>query len=530
VTGIAARLGGIPLAIELIAAQVPVLGLETLRSHLDEELRVPSGRRDLPARQQTVVATIRWSYDLLSADEQVLLSAVAVFSGGFTLSAAEAVCAGFVLQQSQILSLLLSLANKSLVNVENAGAKVRYSLLESVRSFGLERLREAGGYDGAARSHARWLAAVAEEVEAKSAYLSVERAAELLVELDNLRAAVNWSLAAEREDDRFYAAQILTNLAGLWDRVSGRTERRRLIEAALERIDEQLHPLLVADLLRERIVCAWLEPGALDLIDRGIAVSEQSGDRPALVKMLLIASQALALHRVLEKAEACIERASALSIANDMQRSMLYAHVLVARSQLRMQQGRIDDARRDIEGAERIAQAHEDRSYVVCYLYVNRADIEYAAGNKRLALEYVERVMESEFAADAQVVTLALGRVANLRLQLGDVESAVEPLCAWLKELGGNEDYTRAELEYAALALVLLRNPTTAARLVGCVRARENQAPFSRYKMRQDAYEMLWSLLRQQLDDDAIAAAAAGGALLTGGEAVAEALAALGAE
>jgi predicted ATPase/transcriptional regulator with XRE-family HTH domain len=528
VVDIAQRLGGIPLSLELIAAQVHALGLETLRRRLHQEFRVPSGRRDLPARQQTVEASIRWSYRLLTADERAMLAGVSIFSGGFTLDAAESVCSWKFLSRSEILPLLLSLANKSLINVENTSCGVRYSLLESVRSFGIERLREAGTYDGAAQSHARWLAAIAEDVETTSAYLSAERASELLPELDNIRAAVAWSLGAEREGDRLYSAQILTSLSGLWDRVGGRGEHRRLIETALERIDERRYPVTVSDLLRERIACAWQEPTTLDLIDHGLSVSEKSGDPQTLIKMLLTASEALTLHRVLEKAETCIERASALSIANGLDRSMLHVHVLFARSQLRRQQGRIDDARRDVDAAGRIALAHGERSYVVCYLYVNRADIEYEAGNKRLALEYVERMMESEFASDAQVAAFALSRLANLRLQLGDVESAVEPLRAWSKLLHENEDPTRADLEYAALALALLRNPIAAARLLGCVRAREERAPFSRYKMRQDAYEMLWSSLRQQLDDGAIAAAAAEGAPLTGDEAVAEALAVLG--
>jgi predicted ATPase len=528
VTGIAARLGGIPLAIELIAAQLPVLGLETLQTHLEEEFRVPSGRHDLPARQQTVIATIQWSYDLLSADERLLLSTVAIFSGGFTLRAAERVCAGDALQQSRVLSLLSSLANKSLVNVENANSGVRYSLLESVRSFGLERLHEAGTYDDVARRHARWLADIATEIQATFTYLSAEQAAELLPELDNVRAAIAWSLGAELEDDRVLAPEILSGLSGLWDRMGRVGEHRRLVEAALERIDERRHPLAVADLLRDRIMRAWQEPNFLDLIDRGFAVSERSGDPLARVRQLVVAAQAFTLRRMPEKAETSIERAAALSIANDMQDSMLHANVLFARARLRTQQGRFDDARSDCQGAERIALVHGHRSFVICYVYAGRADIEYAAGNKRLALEYAERMMESEFATDAEVATLALGRVTSLRLQLGDAKGAVEPLCTWLKLLRENEDSTRVDVEYAALALALLRNPTAAARLLGCVRAQEERAPCNRHKMRQDAYEMLCSSLRQQLDDDAIAAAAAGGARLTSDEAAAEALAALG--
>jgi predicted ATPase/DNA-binding XRE family transcriptional regulator len=527
VTDIAQRLGGIPLAIELIAVQVPVLGLETLRARLHEEFKVPSGRRDLPERQQTVIATIQWSYRLLTAGEQTLLAGVSIFSGGFTIGAAEAVCGGDMLDGSQVVPLLFSLTNKSLISVDNTGGAVRYSLLESLRAFGLERLGETGAYEELARRHARWLADIAIEIEATSAYLSGDRAAELLPELDNVRAAVAWSLGAREEDDRVYAAQILTGLAGLWDRVGRRHEHRRLVEAALERIDEERYPRAVSDLLRDQVIRTWQEPRVLDLIDHALAVSEKSGDPLAPAKLLVVAAQALCAHHMLDRAEACVERSSEILRANGMQGSMLYAPVFFARSNIRMAQGRIDDARRDLEASEKIAQAHGDRYYIACFIYLMRAEIEYAAGDKRLALQYVERLMEGEFASDGHAAMLGLGRMVNLRLQLGDVEGAVEPLRDWLKRMRGNEDYTRAEFEYTALALALRHSPIVAARLLGRVRALEAVAPFSRSNMRRDAYELLCSSLQQQLDDDAIAAAGADGARLAGDEAIDEAMAAL---
>ena len=524
VTEIAQGLGGIPLALELIAAQVPVLGLETLRTHLHAEFRVASGRRDLPARQQTVIATIRWSYGLLTADEQALLSDASIFSGGFALGAAEAVCGHGTLQRSQILPLLLSLVNKSLINVESYANGIRYSLLESVRSFGLERLQEAGQYEEVARHHARWLAAVAEDVENTTAYLSAERAAELLPDFDNVRAAIAWSLSAARQEDRVFSVQILTGLLGLWDRVGRRREHRRMIDTALERIDEEQNPLAASYLLRDLLMRAQQERSALDIIDRALPLCERSGDQLAMAKLLLVAAQILALHCRLETSEAFMERASTSFIAAGLQRSMLFAALLFSRSQLRVQQGRIDDARIDIDGAEKIALANGDRYYVVCFTYVRRAEIEYAAGNKRLALECVERMLQSEFASDGQVAMLALGRIPNLRLQLGDVEGAIQPLCEWLQGMRGNEGFTHGELEFAALALALKRKPIAAARLLGRVRAIEELAPFARSAMRQGGYDMLLSSLHQQLDDDAIAAVIAEGARLTGDEAVTEAL------
>lgn len=520
------HLDGIPLAIELIAAQTPLLGLDAVRTRLRQELRLASGRRDLPERQQTVLATVEWSYNLLTTSEQALLTDISIFSGGFTLVAAESVCSGDRPDRCQVLPLLLSLSNKSLINVHITGGGVRYSLLESVRWFGQERLQQAHRYDEVARRHARWLANIAAEVEA-SGYLPAQRAAELLPEMDNVRAAIAWSLAATTPDDLIYASQILTGLSGLWDRVGRAAEHRRFIETALERIDEDSYSTAVSDLLRIRVERSWQVPGVLELVDRALAASEKSGDQLAPVKARIVAAQTLAFHGMIHKAEPCIAGAFAVLNANGMERSMLHAHVLYARSLIYMQQGRHDDARRDIEAAESIALSHHERAYVACFINLRRTDIEYAAGNKRAALEYSERMMESEFASDAEVAHFALGRITNLRLQLGDVEGAVRSLRPSLDSMRGNDDYTRGELEYAALALTLRKNPIPAARLWGRVRALEELMPFSRSRMRQDAYNMLQSLLHAQLSKDAIGKAARDGALSTGDEAIDDALDAL---
>jgi predicted ATPase/DNA-binding XRE family transcriptional regulator len=526
VAAVVQRLDGIPLAIELIAAQLSLLGLEPLQARLNEEFRIPAARRNLPARQQTVVATIQWSYQLLSAGEQALLTAVSIFAGGFTLGGAEAVCANGAVTRSEIAPLVLSVANKSLINVESTGTTTRYSLLESVRSFGLERLYETGSHDDVARRHAQWLAVIADDVEA-NAHVSEQRAAELLPELDNVRAAVAWSLKAEREEDRILAVRILTGLTNLWDRVGRNGEHGRLVETAIGRIDERQYPVAASNLHRERIHRAWQEPNATELIECGVAVGENSRDQVALAKILVIAAQALTLRQMDREANAYIERAADLSIANGRERTMLHADVLVARAQLRLLQGRLDEARCDVEDAEHIALALGHRYYVVCYVNILRADVEYASGNKRLAQTYVERIMESEFAADSEVGTFALVRASSLRLQLGDVDSAVGPLCGWLQRMLGSEEQWQGELEFAALALMLRGNLNSAARLFGFLRAREERTPMRRSAMRRDAYELLRSSLGRELDEPKHAAAAGAGALLTFDEAIAEALAAL---
>jgi predicted ATPase/class 3 adenylate cyclase/DNA-binding CsgD family transcriptional regulator len=138
-------LDGIPLAIELAAARVRVLGVDQVAAGLGDRFRLLTGgaRSALP-RQQTLRASVDWSHDLLSDSEQVLLRRLAVFAGGWTLDATEEVCAGGGLDRLAILDLLTSLLDKSLVVVEEHGTSVRYRLLETVRQYAFDRLKQAG--------------------------------------------------------------------------------------------------------------------------------------------------------------------------------------------------------------------------------------------------------------------------------------------------------------------------------------------------------------------------------------------------
>src|SRR5262249_22537357 len=133
VVQICRRLDGIPLALELAAARVPVLAPEQIAARLDQRFRLLTGgsRAALP-RQQTLRATLDWSYDLLSEPERLLLNRLAVFAGGWSLEAAEAVCSDERIAQGDILDLLVQLVGKSLVLAEEAGDAIeRYRLLET---------------------------------------------------------------------------------------------------------------------------------------------------------------------------------------------------------------------------------------------------------------------------------------------------------------------------------------------------------------------------------------------------------------
>jgi predicted ATPase len=211
VARVCARLDGMPLALELAAAHVPALAVETLADRLDEGFRLlAGGSRTAPSRQQTLQPTLDWSYRLLEVAEQAALRRLAVFAGGFELDAAEVVCsAERGITSSDVLELLTNLVAKSLVQVTESGGEARYRLLETVRAYALEHLDDAGETAVVRARHAAYYLGVAERVaaavwgeqllgpfgQAEQQFVPLER------ELDNLRAALAW--ADEREAETF---------------------------------------------------------------------------------------------------------------------------------------------------------------------------------------------------------------------------------------------------------------------------------------------------------------------------------------
>ncbi|HSF02429.1 MAG TPA: tetratricopeptide repeat protein, partial [Solirubrobacterales bacterium] len=192
------RLDGLPLAIELAAARVNVLSPQALLARLEHRLAVlTSGPRDVPARQQTLRQTIAWSHDLLTPGEQVLFRRLAVFVGGCTLAAAEAVVGGGEPDPSfdvaNVVNGMASLVDKSLLRQEEEGGESRFRMLETIREYALERLVAAGETERLQRTHADYHLEFAEGADA--GLLGGGHQAEWLNRLeadhDNLRAALS---------------------------------------------------------------------------------------------------------------------------------------------------------------------------------------------------------------------------------------------------------------------------------------------------------------------------------------------------
>ena len=195
-----ARLDGLPLAIELAAARVRAMPLAALLRRLDQRLRLlTGGARDQPVRLRSLRDAISWSHDLLSREEQTLFRRLAVFAGGFTVEAAEAVCAGADAPTPSVFDGIASLTDKSLLRQE-AGLdnEPRYLMLETVREFGLEQLQSAGETDDTRRRQGAYYLTKATPAPATSGIaLSARAWLDLLeTEDDNLWSVLSWSLAA----------------------------------------------------------------------------------------------------------------------------------------------------------------------------------------------------------------------------------------------------------------------------------------------------------------------------------------------
>jgi predicted ATPase len=193
------RLDGMPLAIELAAARVSFLTPAQIVERLDDSLDLLSdGPRTAITRQQTLRATLSWSFGLLDADEQVLLQRLAVFAGGFGLEAAEDVCAQNPLRRSEAVAVLGRLVAKSLVHVGEGSEEHRYRLLETVRQYALERLEEAGERSAFQRRHRAWYVALAESDPTAAGDLPDRTTLRVLdQERDNLRGALASALVAD---------------------------------------------------------------------------------------------------------------------------------------------------------------------------------------------------------------------------------------------------------------------------------------------------------------------------------------------
>ena len=353
------RLDGIPLALELAAARVRRLRVEQIAARLDDRFALlAGGDRTATPRQQTLRGLIDWSHDLLPPREQRLLRRLSVFAGGFTPAVAEAICDPE--GEGDVPEALEMLADKSLVaTARAAGSEARYSLHETIRHYGREKLRDAGETAAMQARHAAWYTQLLEDALPRTDYDDTwfERLPWLEAEYDNWRAVLNRGLGAGAVDAA-WGVRVAARLAPFWLMHGRLIEGRLHMQAALDRADAA-PPAVRAALtlwMATLMIREW-EPQGTALAARGVALFRQLDDPTGVAWGLIVLS--LSDLNAREAAAAQLAEALALAEAAGDDCLRMGAHYVLARLALRA--GSFDEA-----------AAHGERALALARITGNR--------------------------------------------------------------------------------------------------------------------------------------------------------------
>lgn len=284
------RLDGIALALELAAARADVLSPEQIASRLDDRFRLlTGGSRTALERQQTLRAALDWSYGLLAEPARALFARLSVFSGGFTLEAAEDVCGFGAVPAADVLDLVSDLVRKSLVVLDRpAGRAARYRLLETMRQYARERLLASDEGPQVRERHAAWCVALAEAAE-PDLYNShqIERLRMLDEELENIRGALDWMIGSGAADP---ALRIVGGISVFWQARGHWTEARRWAARTLELPGGAPAARAPVVMMAARLAALQGDVGeAEESLELGRAEADASGDAKLIARAALVA-------------------------------------------------------------------------------------------------------------------------------------------------------------------------------------------------------------------------------------------------
>ena len=449
------RLDGVPLAIELAAARVRALSLAEIREGLHDRFRLlTGGARTAVRRQQTLRASVDWSHALLTEPERVLFRRLAVFLGGFDFDAAQAVAGGGELERYQVLDQLTLLVDKSLVVADDAGGRTRYRLLETVRQYALEKLGESGEADAVRARHRHYYTALAGLLDAPAGDDYETRIEQAETEIDNLRAAFEWS---REQSDVELALVLASSLQPLWQARARLREGLTWFDAALTDNNAQ-HPQ-VAPAVRARALAdsapLGLMVGAADSLDRAeqaLAIAREVDD-PALLVRALAACGFIAFYFDTEADREYL--AEAIGLARGLGDRWMLTQILAFQAAAGSVSGNLLAVRAAAQEGRDLADALGDRSNSrVCRLCLGYAQLfqgELAAA----VAQFAELVAEARAAHDVfeEAGGLAYQGIAlAYRGDFAAAQAAADGAIEAAAELGG----LRAGVAYWALALAAL--------------------------------------------------------------------------
>jgi predicted ATPase len=297
ITGICLTLDGLPLAIELAAARVRMLPPEALLARLaGKSLSLDGGARDLPARQQTLRATIDWGYELLSPAEQRLFRRLGVFMGGWTLEAAEAICDAREDLGVDVFDGISSLVDKSLVrSVEAELSEPRFTMLSTIREYALERLEASGESAATRKAHAAYCLVLAEDAGSDAA-AQAAWIAQCQAEHANLRVAIDYLIDVPNAD---WAMRLSTALLPFWQARAWLHEGREALTRALSLAsDTEVSPIRARALFALGTIAYPMgEPELCEALSaRALALYRTLGDRHG--QAVALNAMGVAYHRL----------------------------------------------------------------------------------------------------------------------------------------------------------------------------------------------------------------------------------------
>jgi len=456
ITAICRRLDGLPLAIELAAARIAHLPPSTLLARLERRLPLlTGGARDLPARQRTVRATITWSYDLLTSDEQRLFRHLAVFVGGFTLDAACAIGAASEGDDADVLNGIASLVSKNLLRLDREpGNEARYVFLETIREFGMEQLAAHGEERAARDAHAGWCRSFAESNGSWIRHQDVSRWLRALKrEWPNLRAAVDWAFSWGKPDDVLRLVHSLLRVFITSD-LGNRHEVRSWLDTAVERYDGS-DSALRADGLGMASVLAAIE-GDLDraemLAEQSYRLAREIGDQTQEALSLHHLALAAAFRGDLDRSEDLFSLVLAIRRSEGEPEEIGFVLTFLADAAL--WKGDIDRAALLANEANGLLN-HAGAEVARYRLLSTMGGIELARGNlETAALRYHECLNWCVSLGSSRTIADVLSGLAGVALAIGRAETAAQLLGAAIARM--ESDNARLMVHHVQYERVLI--------------------------------------------------------------------------
>jgi predicted ATPase/DNA-binding SARP family transcriptional activator len=415
---------GIPLAIELAAARLRSMSLADVERRISDRFRLlTNGNRTARPRQQTLRALVDWSYDLLSAEEKTALGRVAVFAGGFDLDAAEALSARYGNEGFDVVDVIASLIDKSLVHVNLSGTAARYHLSETVRQYALERLEAANLAPEARRAHAEVFLALAQQADRELTGVEQDRRMQqLTLDRDNLRAAF---AQFQRTDLGESALLLAASLGRFWWVSAAYREGVETLSAAINDPAAQARTPLRAAALTSyaRLQRHWGDYASARRCAEEALTIAQALNVPATVAAAL--TVIVVLDTTVGRFEDAIAAGEqAVAIARELPNPTVLAEALSARGLACSYTDDVVSGPRDLAEALRICRATGNRREISTILN-NLACFELDVGELERADRYARAAYELAVELDAtNNLPYVLGTLATLSLLRGDPAAA----------------------------------------------------------------------------------------------------------